>query len=86
MRSEDVRLGMMVKVLDAAKRGGRGRIGTIGQTYDHTDYLAMEVRFGDGSVELYWHHELGQTTESAGNTLEGIERGNYRRASAAKGG
>jgi hypothetical protein len=26
--------------------------------------LAMEVRFEDGSVELYWYHELG-TIEGA---------------------
>ncbi|CAN5657520.1 hypothetical protein BH18ACT11_BH18ACT11_20730 [soil metagenome] len=65
MRSEEVRPGVPVRVLDAAKRGGRGRIGTIERTYGHPSYLAMEVRFEDGSVELYWHHELQQGEEYA---------------------
>ncbi len=67
MRSEDARPGVLVKVLDAAKRGGRGRIGTIEHTYGHPSYLAMEVRFEDGSAELYWHHELERVEEYAGN-------------------
>ncbi len=65
MRSEDARPGVTVKVLDAAKRSGGERIGTIEHTYGHPSYLAMEVRFGDGSVELYWYHELRQIEESA---------------------
>jgi hypothetical protein len=32
--------------------------GTVERTYGHPDYLAMEVRFEDGSAELCWHHEL----------------------------
>ena len=58
MRSEDVRPGVPVKVLDPVKRGGRGRTGTIRRTYGHPSYLATEVRFDDGSVELYWYYEL----------------------------
>ena len=45
-------------VLDGAKRPGKGRVGTIEQTYGHPDYLAVDVLFEDGSVELYWCHEL----------------------------
>ena len=58
MRSEDVRLGVSIKVLDPVKRGGRGCTGTIERTYGHPSYLATDVRFDDGSVELYWYHEL----------------------------
>jgi hypothetical protein len=47
-----------VSALDGAKRTGKGRIGTIERIYGHPDYLAMDVRFEDGSVELYWYHEL----------------------------
>ncbi len=65
MRSEDARPGVQVRVLDAAKRGGRGRIGTIEHTYGHLSYRAMEVRFEDGSAELYWYYELERIEECA---------------------
>jgi len=62
LESHEARIGTLVGVLDGAKRPGEGRIGTVEQTYGHPDYLAMDVRFDDGSVELYWYHEL-QTIE-----------------------
>ena len=58
LESHEARIGMLVGVLDGAKRTGKERIGTIEHTYGHPDYLAMDVRFEDGSVELYWYHEL----------------------------
>ena len=58
MDSHEARIGTLVRVLDGAKRTGEGRVGTIVHTYGHPDYLAMDVRFEDGSVELYWYHEL----------------------------
>jgi hypothetical protein len=59
LNSHEARVGTLVRVLDGVKRtGGKGRIGTIERTYGHPDYLAMDVRFEDGSVELYWYHEL----------------------------
>ena len=58
MMSEEARPGVPVRVLDAAKRDGRGRIGKIERTHGHPSYLAAEVRFEDGSTELYWYHEL----------------------------
>jgi hypothetical protein len=33
----------------------------VERTFGHPDHLAMDVRFEDGSVELYWYHELGRT-------------------------
>ena len=56
MESYEERIG--TSVLDGGKRPGKARIGTIEQTYGHPEYLAMDVRFEDGSVDLYWHHEL----------------------------
>ena len=84
MRSEDVRLGVPVKVLDPVKRGGRGCAGTIERTYGHPSYLATEVRFDDGSRELYWYHELELLADDTSNTAKyhsGIDRvpGNGRR-------
>jgi hypothetical protein len=58
LNSHEVRVGTLVRVLDGAKRTGKGRIGIIERTYGHPDYLAMDVRFEDGSVELFWYYEL----------------------------
>ena len=58
MESNEARIGTAVGVLDGAKRLGKGRIGMIEQTYGHPECLAVDVRFEDGSVELYWYHEL----------------------------
>ena len=58
LESREARIGTLVGVLDGAKRPGKGHVGTIEQTYGHPDCLAMDVRFEDGSVELYWYHEL----------------------------
>ena len=67
VRSEDVRRGVPVRVVDPVKRSGRGRTGTIERTYGQSSYLATEVRFDDGSVELYWYHELELLADDATN-------------------
>jgi hypothetical protein len=64
LNSHEARVGTLVRVLDGAKRTGKGRIGIIERTYGHPDYLAMDVRFEDGSVELYWYYELRRTEGS----------------------
>ena len=58
MESREARIGTSVGVLDAARCPGKGLVGTIVRTYGHPDYLAVDVRFEDGSVEIYWFHEL----------------------------
>ena len=58
MESREARIGTAVGVLDAGRRLGKGRLGTIERTYGHPDYLAVDVLFEDGSVELYWYYEL----------------------------
>jgi hypothetical protein len=58
--SHEARVGTLVVLLDGVKRIEKGRIGTIERTYGHPDDLAMDVRFEDGSVELYWYYELGR--------------------------
>jgi len=71
LESHQARIGTMVRVLvlNGAKRPGQGRTGTIEQTYGHPDYLAVDVRFADGSVELYWFNELRR--------MEGVTTGGY---------
>ena len=58
LESHEARIGTSVGVLDGNRRTGKGRLGTIERTYGHPNYLAVDVRFEDGSVELYWYHEL----------------------------
>jgi hypothetical protein len=58
LESREARVGTSVGVLDGARRAGKGRVGTIEKTYGHPDYLAVDVRFDDGSAELYWYYEL----------------------------
>jgi hypothetical protein len=58
LESREARIGTSVGVLEAGGRPGKGRLGTIVRTYGHPDYLAMDVRFEDGCVEIYWFHEL----------------------------
>jgi hypothetical protein len=58
LESREARVGTSVGVVDGAKRTEKGRLGTIVGTYGHPDYVAVDVLFDDGSVELYWHHEL----------------------------
>lgn len=64
LESYETRIGTSVRVLDGGRRIKKGRVGTVERTYGHPDYLAMDVRFEDGSVELYWYHELGRTEVS----------------------
>ncbi len=65
MESREARTGTAVRLLDGGKRGGKRCVGTVERTYGHPDYLAMEVRFEDGSAELCWHHELTEVEEGA---------------------
>jgi hypothetical protein len=58
MNSHEARVGTLVGLLDGVKRTGKGRIGTIERIYGDPDDLAMDVRFEDGSVALYWYDEL----------------------------
>jgi hypothetical protein len=58
LNSHEACVGTLVGLLDGVKRSGKERIGTIGRTYGDPDDLAMEVRFEDGSVALYWYDEL----------------------------
>ena len=58
MDSHEARVGTLVGLLDGVKRAGKGRVGTIVRIYGDPDDLAMDVRFEDESVALYWYDEL----------------------------
>ena len=63
MESREARIGTSVGVSDVGRRPGKGRVGTIERTYGLPDYVAVDVRFEDGSVELYWHYQLRRMEE-----------------------
>jgi hypothetical protein len=65
LESHEAGPGTSVRVLDGARRAEKGRVGTVERTYGHPSHLAMDVRFEDGSVELYWYHELGRAEVSS---------------------
>ena len=60
MDSREALVGTQVRLIDGARRNGKGSVGTIELTYGHPDYLALDVRFEDGGAELCWHHELAR--------------------------
>jgi hypothetical protein len=64
MDSREARVGRLVGLLDGVKRAGKGRVGTIVRIYGDPDDLAMDVRFEDGSVALYWYDELRRMEKS----------------------
>ena len=59
MRSEQARIGAMVRVGEAALRSEwRGLMGTITGRWGDPGYLALDVMLEDGRSQLFWHHEL----------------------------
>jgi hypothetical protein len=64
MDSHEARVGTFVRVLNGGKQTGKGRVGTIVRIYGDPDDLAMDVRFEDGSVALYWYDELRRMEKS----------------------
>ena len=64
MKSHAERVGTLEGLLDGVERIGKGRIGTLERIYGDPDDLAMDVRFEDGSVELYWYDELAVVVRS----------------------
>ena len=64
LRSYEARLGMAVRVKDAHwKSGYNGMSGTVEHVWGNADYPALDVRFGDGRLELFWFHELDEVPD-----------------------
>lgn len=65
VRSEEVRVGMKVRVGDshriAERRGMAGRI--VG-CYGGERYMAVDVRFPDGGYRLFWPEDLEEISSS----------------------
>ncbi len=43
----------------------RGKEGTITREWGHPNYAALDVLFGDGGTQLFWHHELEEIVDRA---------------------
>jgi hypothetical protein len=65
MKTQEARIGTRVRVRESYRKPYlRGRVGTIKRVYgDPRIVAAVEVRFEDGSSELFWRHELEEVEE-----------------------
>ena len=59
MKSEDVRLGMLVQVRGGSREPAlRDRIGIVRQRFGNHSYTPFEVQFVDKQRELLWSSEF----------------------------
>jgi hypothetical protein len=59
LQSQEVLIGMRVKVLETDRRAElRGQFGTIEHCFGHPEYMALDVRLDNGQLELFWAHGL----------------------------
>jgi hypothetical protein len=60
MKSEDVKLGMIVKMRRGAREANlRGRIGIVRERFGNHSYTPFEVQFGDKQPqEILWASEF----------------------------
>ena len=67
--SEEARVGKRVRVREGA-RARRTRpilptsAGTIQKRWGDAGYAALDVLLDDGSLRLFWHHELGKEVDA----------------------
>ena len=64
MRSQDVQLGMLVRVSQLHRKlDYRGQTGVVQQRYGNVHYAAFDIQFLDGRSELFWHHEFDEAQQ-----------------------
>ena len=64
MRSEEARIGALVRVSESGLRSKwRGLTGRIRARWGDPEYVALDVRLEDGSLQLFWHYELEEVPE-----------------------
>ena len=63
MRSEEAQIGMRVRVSEALHRAElRGKVGMITRRWGDPHYVALDVLLDNGTSQLFWHHELEETS------------------------
>ena len=67
MRSEEACIGKRVRVRESARPGRTlsASVGTIERRWGDPSYTALDVLLDDGSLRLYWHHELEEIAQRA---------------------
>ena len=66
MRSEEAQIGKQVRVrADHRSPTLRGLVGTIEKRWGNPDHIALDVLLDDGTLKLFWHHELEEIAEGA---------------------
>jgi len=61
MRSQDVQLGMLVRVSKLHRNlDYQGQTGVVKQRYGNVNHAAFDIQFADGRSELFWHHEFDE--------------------------
>jgi hypothetical protein len=64
MGSQDVRIGMLVRVSELHNvLDYRGQTGIVQQRYGNVAYAAFDIQFGDGRSEVFCHHEFDAARE-----------------------
>lgn len=59
MKSQDVRVGMIVRVSEGYMNPDvRGQVGTVEHRYGDPSYAAFDVKFDNGRLELFWCHQI----------------------------
>jgi hypothetical protein len=66
VRSEEACVGKRVRVRERAHLGPTlsASVGTIKERWGDPVYTALDVLFDDGSLRLFWHHELEEVDAS----------------------
>ena len=65
LQSHEALIGTRVRVLETDRRPEcRGMFSTIEHRWGHPEYLALDARFDDGQLELFWAHGLESADEA----------------------
>ncbi len=66
MKPEEVRIGVTVRVRECHRIAGRrGMVGRIVERYGGEEYMAVDVRFSDGQLRLFWPEDLEEEISSS---------------------
>jgi hypothetical protein len=64
--SEEAQIGKRVRVREGARLRPTlpAAVGTIRKRWGDPNYTALDVLLDDGSLQLFWHHELEEVDAS----------------------
>jgi hypothetical protein len=66
MLSERAQIGKRVRIrADHRSTALRGMVGTIEERWGNPHCIALDVLLDDGTLKLFWYHELEEIAEGA---------------------